>query len=72
MKPLIIQIKTIVFTLSTSNTQITQEFQTQQNSPRNYDPPPLPSQYSTQTTPYNSPHQGPSNKQTTHTVHFQT
>ena len=29
-------------TLSTSNTQITQEFQTHQTSPPNYDPPPLP------------------------------
>ena len=44
-----------------SNTTVTQQFQTQQPSPRNYDPPPLPLQYSTQTTPHNSPQQGSSN-----------
>ena len=42
------------------------------NLPRKYDPPPLPLQYSTQTTPYKSPQQVPSNTQTTNTVHFQT
>ena len=42
-------------TLSTSDTQITTQFQTQQPSPRNYDPPPIPPQYSTQNTPQNSP-----------------
>ena len=47
--------------LSTSNTHITQHLLAQQTSPRNYDPPPLPSQYSTQTTPHNSPQQGSSN-----------
>ena len=53
------------FNLSTSETQITQEFQTQQTSPPNYDPPPLPSQYSTRTTPHTSPQQGSSNTHTT-------
>ena len=47
--------------LSTSKTQIIQPFQTQQPSPRNYCPPPPPSQYLTQTTPHNSPQQGSSN-----------
>ena len=59
-------------TLSTSNTQITQQFQTQQTSPRIYDPPPLHPQYSIQTSSHNSPHQGSSNTQTTNTVQFQT
>ena len=59
-------------TLSISNTTIIQAFQTQQNSLRNYDPPPLSPQYSTQTTPHNSPQQGSSNTQTTNTVQFQT
>ena len=59
-------------TLSTSNTHITQEFQTQQTSSRNYDPPLLSSQYSTQTTPHNYPQQGSSNTKTTNTVQFQT
>ena len=38
----------------------------------NYDPPPLPSQYSPLTTPHNSPQQGSSNTQVTNTVQFQT
>ena len=54
------------------NTHITQEFQTRRTSPRNYDPPLLPSQYSTQSNPHNSPEQGSSNTQTTNTVQFQT
>ena len=41
------------YTLFTSITHVTQEFPTQQTSPQNYDPPPLPSQFSTQTTPQN-------------------
>ena len=60
------------FILSTSNTNITQPFQTQQPSPRNYDPPPLPPQYSTGTTPHNSPQQSSSNTQTMNTVQFHT
>ena len=62
-------------TLSTTNTNITR---TQQLSPRNYDPPPLPSQYSTQKSPNNSPQQGSSNTHGTNapqiqpTVQFQT
>ena len=39
-------------TLTTSNTQTSQDFQTQQTSPRNYDPLPLPPRYSIQTTPH--------------------
>ena len=59
-------------TLSTSITHKAQQFQTQQTLPRNYDPPPLPSQLATQTTSHNSPQQGSSNTQTTNTVQFQT
>ena len=58
--------------LSTSNTNITQPFQTQQPSPQNYDPPPLPPQYSTETTPHNSPQQSSSNTETMNTVQFHT
>ena len=53
-----------------------QPFQTQQ--PRNYDPPPPPSQSSTQTTPHNSPQQSSSSTHATNapqiqpTVQFQT
>ena len=66
--------------MSTFDTAVTQPFQTQQPSPRNYDPLPLPSQYSTQTTPHNSTQQGFSNTNGTNTLqvhsgtvtHFQT
>ena len=58
-------------TLSTSNTHVTQEFQTQQISPRNYDSPSIPPQYSLQTSAQNSPQQGSSNTQTTNTVQLQ-
>ena len=57
-------------TLSTSNTHITQPLQTQQTSPRIYDPPPPPSQYSTQTTPHNSPQQDTNAPQIQPTVQF--
>ena len=57
-------------TLSTSNTTETKPFPTQQPS-RNYDPPPLPTQYSTQTTPYNSPQQRSSNTNGTNTLQVQ-
>ena len=65
-------------TVSTSDTNITPQFQTQQPSPRNYDPPPIPPQYSTQTTSHNPPQQGSSNTPVTNlpqiqpTVPFQT
>ena len=59
-------------TLSTFNTNVAQPFQTQQTAPRNYNPPPLSLQYSTQITPHNSPQQVSSNTQTTNTVQFQT
>ena len=42
-----------------------------QSLPRNYDPPPLPSQYSIHTTPHNSPQQGSSNPNGTTTFQFQ-
>ena len=62
--------------LSTSNTNITQPSQTQVPSPRNYNPPPVPPQFSTQINTHNSPHQSSSNThhitQNTNTVHFQT
>ena len=62
--------------LSTSNTNITQPSQTQVASPRNYNPPPVPPQLSTQINTHNSPQQSSSNThhitQNTHTVHFQT
>ena len=54
-------------TLTTTNTNITQTFQTQQPSPRNYDPLPLPSQYVTHTPPHISPQQGSSNTNNTNT-----
>ena len=59
-------------TLSTSNTHVSQEFQTQQDSPRNYNPPSIPPQYSLQTSTHNSPQQGSSNTQITRIVQFQT
>ena len=62
--------------LSTSNTKITQPSQTQKTSPRNYNPPPVPPQFSTQINTHNSPQQSSSNThhftQNTNTVHFQT
>ena len=62
--------------LSTSNTNITQPSQTQVPSPRNYNPPPVPPQFSTQINTNNSPQQSSSNThhitQNTNTVHFQT
>ena len=59
-------------TLSTSNTLTTQELQPQQTMQPNYDPPPLPSQYSPPTAPHNSPQQGYSNTQVINTVQYQT
>ena len=65
-------------TLSTLDTTVTQQFQTQQPSPRNYVPSPLPPQNSTQTTPHNSPQQVSSNTNDIKTfqvhsdTHFQT
>ena len=62
--------------LSTSQTNITQPFQTQASPRPNYDPPPIPHQFTTQIHSQNSPQQGSSNTQhnTQHnnTVHFQT
>ena len=61
---------------STSHTNITQPSQTQVSPPRNYDPPSIPSQFSTQTHTHNSPEQSSSNTQhipqNNNTVHFQT
>ena len=68
----------ITSTLSTSNTHITQPFQTQQPSTRNCDPPSPPSQYLTETTRHDSPQQGSSTTHGTNapqiqpTVQFQT
>ena len=58
--------------LSTSNTNIFQPFHTQRSPRQNFDPPPIPPQFSTQINTHNSPQQGSSNTQPTHTVHFQT
>ena len=62
--------------LSSSHTNITQPFPTQASPRPNYDPPPIPHQFSTQIQPQNSPQQGSSNTQRntqhTNTVHFQT
>ena len=62
--------------LSTSNTNITQPSQTQILSPRNYIPPSVPPQFSTQINTHDSPQQSSSNThyiaQNTNTVHFQT
>ena len=60
-----------ISTLSTSKTHITQPFRTQQPSPRNYDPTSTQSQYSTQTTPHNSPQQSFSNTHGTNAPRFQ-
>ena len=66
----------ITSVLSTSNTNITQPSQTQVPSRRNYDPPSIPPQFSTQKNTHNSPQQSSSNTQhitqNTNTVHFQT
>ena len=62
--------------LSTSNTTITHPSHTQILSPRNYNPPSVPPQFSTQINTYNSPQQSSSNThsitQNNNTVHFQT
>ena len=62
--------------LSTSHTNITQPSQKQASLRQNYDPPPIPPQFSTQIHAHNSPQQGSSNTQhntqNTNTVHFQT
>ena len=62
--------------LSTSHTKFTQPSQTQATPRQNYDPPPIPPQFSTQIHTHNSPQQGSSNTQhnTQHNniVHFQT
>ena len=52
--------------LSTSNTNITQPSQTQIPSPRNYNPPPVPPQFSTQINTHNSPQQSSSNNTILH------
>ena len=62
--------------LSTSNTTITHPSLTQILSPRNYNPPSVPPQFSTQINTHNSPQQSSSNThsitQNNNTVHFQT
>ena len=62
--------------LSTSNTTITHPPHTQILSPRNYNPPSVPPQFSTQINTHNSPQQSSSNThsitQNNNTVHFQT
>ena len=62
--------------LSTSKTNITQPSQTKILSPRNYNPPSVPHQFSTQINTHDSPQQSSSNThyiaQNTNTVHFQT
>ena len=62
--------------VSTSNTNITQPSQTQILSPRNYNPPSVPPQFSTQINTHNSPQPSSSNThyiaQNTNTVHFHT
>ena len=62
--------------LSQYNTNITQPSQTQILSPRNYDPPPIPSQFSAQINTHVSPQPSSSNThsitQNNNTVHFQT
>ena len=61
---------------SATNTNITQPSQTQVPSPRNYIPPSVPPQFSTQINTHDSPQQSSSNAhhiaQNTNTVHFQT
>ena len=62
--------------LSTSNTTITHPSHTQILSPRNYNPPSVPPQFSSQINTHNSPQQSSSNThsitQNNNTVHFQT
>ena len=62
--------------ISTSNTNITQPSQTQILSLRNYNPPSVPPQFSTQINTHNSPQPSSSNThyiaQNTNTVHFHT
>ena len=62
--------------LSTSNTKFTQPSQIEVPSSRNYNPPSVPPQFSTQINTHNSPQQSSSNThnftQNTNTVHFQT
>ena len=62
--------------LSKSKTNITQSSQTQILSPRNYNPPSVPPQFSTQTNTHDSSQQSSSNTpyiaQNNNTVHFQT
>ena len=62
--------------LSTSNTNITQPSQTQILSPRNYNPPSVPPQFSTQINTHDSSQHSSSNTpyitQNNNTVHFQT
>ena len=62
--------------LSTSNTTITHPSHTQILSPRNYNPPSVPPQFSTQINTHNSPQKSSSNThsitQNNNTVHFQT
>ena len=62
--------------MSTSHTNITQPSQTQASPRQNYDPLPIPPQFSTQIHTHNSPQQGSSNIQHntkhTNTVHFET
>ena len=62
--------------LSNTHTNITQPSHTQVSPRQNYDPPSIPSQFSTQISTHNSPQQGSSNtqriSQNTNTVHFQT
>ena len=58
--------------LSASHTNVTQPSQTQASPHQNYDPLPIPPQFSTQNHTHNSPQQGSSHTQHTNTVHFQT
>ena len=50
--------------LSTSHTNVAQPSQTQGSSRQNYDPPPIPPQFSTQINTHDSPQQGSSNANT--------
>ena len=58
--------------LSTTQTNTTQPSQTQRSPRQNYDPPPIPPQFLTQTHTHNSPQPGSSNTQNPKTVQFQT
>ena len=58
--------------LSTSHTKVTQTSQTRRSLRQNYDPHPIPPQFSTQINTHDSPQQGSSNTQHTNSVHFQT